>query len=203
MVKQTSGNDCSKPINQFNMAGLRQQPLIPIRERQYRTAATGLQLCQLEHNLGERGLRTLGLEVRKEKRKAPHVTQHEKEGLREGHRREASHSTIKRHILLFPCQQHADTKTKPKRGRHLCPGRLCSLAEQLQEPMAVTQSSKAAASDCSLLVRIPKLSQLTQGLSVKGRHISKCCKPCIANQPHYLHISLFCQVFSFLHPTKF
>lgn len=75
--------------------------------------------------------------------------------------------------------------------------------EQLQEPMAVTQSSKAAASDCSLLVRIPKLSQLTQGLSVKGRHISKCCKPCIANQPHYLHISLFCQVFSFLHPTKF
>lgn len=110
------------------MAGLRQQPLIPIRERQYRTAATRLQLCQLEHNLGERGLRTLGLEVRKERREAPHVTQHEKEELREGHRIEASHSTIKQHILLFPSQQQADAKTKPKGGRHVCPGRLRSLA---------------------------------------------------------------------------
>ena len=42
------------------------------------------------------------LRVRKERRRAPWIMQHEKGGLREGHGKEASQSAIKQPILLFP-----------------------------------------------------------------------------------------------------
>lgn len=102
--------------------------------------------------------------------------------------------------LIVPCQRHADTKTKPKRGSHLCPGMLCSLAWAIPGAYHYYMQLQGCRLWLFLLVWIHKLSQLTQGLNVKGRHISKCRKPYISNQPHYLHISL---LLSFLISTSY
>lgn len=102
--------------------------------------------------------------------------------------------------LIVPSQKHADTKTKAKRGSHLCPGRLCSLAWATPGAYHYYRQLRGCRLWLFLLVWIHKLSQLTQGLNVKGRHISKCCEPCISNRPHYLHVSL---LLSFLISTSY
>lgn len=95
---------------------------------------------------------------------------HEKERLQEGHRKEARQSGIKQHSLLFTCQRHVDTKTKPKQvaslGLH--PGRHCLLAHATCESIAVTRAHRSCHLQLFLLVGIHKLSRLVQGLHVKG-----------------------------------
>lgn len=83
----------------------------------------------------------------------------------------------------FYCSLVQDMQTVRQREREAAISALEGSAhwpEQLWEAVAVTQQLPGCKLSLFLLVRIHKLSQLTHSLNVKGRHTSKCRRPCIS-----------------------
>lgn len=79
------------------------------------------------------------LRVRKERRRAPRIMQHEKGGLREGHRKEASQSAIKQPILLFPVKDMWTLRQRQSEAAISALEGSARWSEQLQETIAITQ----------------------------------------------------------------